>query len=333
MLTGGDVAGRVLLTGVGGQVGGAVVPLLKRFAEERGLEVVAPVRGELDLSDAAAVRRYVREVAPRWIVNPAAYTAVDKAEKEPELAYAINAEAVKVLGEEAKALGAAVISFSTDYVFPGDGERPWVETDATGPLGVYGASKLAGEKALAESGAAYFVFRTSWVYGATGNNFLRTILRFAREREEMKVVADQHGAPTWSESLARLVVHTMARMEDATCKTTSQRRDMGHPDSSRSLAEAVREVGGVYHACDAGETTWFGFAEEFVRLAKVAEPEQRFARLLPIATSDYPTPAKRPLNSRMSCERLRAQLGFTMPKWEDSVAQVMAAIATGSTAS
>jgi dTDP-4-dehydrorhamnose reductase len=315
-MTGGDVAGRVLLTGVGGQVGAAVLPLLKRFAEERGLEVVAPVRSELDLSDAEAVRRYVREVAPRWIVNPAAYTAVDKAEKEPELAYAINAEAVRVIGEEAAALGAAVISFSTDYVFPGDGERPWVETDATGPLGVYGASKLAGEKALAESGAVYFLFRTSWVYGATGNNFLRTILRFAREREEMKVVADQHGAPTWSESLAWLVVHTMAKMEAETSA------------SGRPLADVVREVAGVYHACDAGETTWFGFAEEFVRLAKLAEPQTRFARLLPIPTSEYPTPAKRPLNSRMSCEELQKRLGFAMPRWEESVAKVMEEISS-----
>ena len=308
------MAETVLLTGVGGQVGGAVLPLLQRFAEQRGLEVVAPMRSELDLSDGEAVRRYVREVAPRWIVNPAAYTAVDKAEKEPELAYAINAEAVKLLGEEAKALGAAVISFSTDYVFPGDGERPWMETDATGPLGVYGASKLAGEKALAENGAAYFVFRTSWVYGATGNNFLRTILRFAREREEMKVVADQYGAPTWSESLARLVVHVMGKMEDAAAA------------SEKPLADVVREVGGVYHACDAGETTWFGFAEEFVRLAKLAEPAQRFARLLPLPTSEYPTPAKRPLNSRMSCEKLREHLGFTMPRWEDSVVKVMGAL-------
>jgi dTDP-4-dehydrorhamnose reductase len=272
-------------------------------------EVVAPLRAELDLSDPESVRRAVREVAPRWIVNPGAYTAVDKAEKEPELAYAVNRDAVRVLGEEAAAMGAAVISFSTDYVFPGDGTKPWLETDATGPLGVYGASKLAGEQALAASGAAYMVFRTSWVYGATGNNFLKTILRFAREKEEMKIVADQHGAPTWSEDLALLTVHVMKRMEDAA--------------EGRSLADAVREAGGVYHACDAGETTWFGFANEFVRLAQLKEPEQRFARLLPIPSSEYPTPAKRPLNSRMSCEKLKKELGFTMPEWRESVAQVM----------
>ncbi|QMV19098.1 dTDP-4-dehydrorhamnose reductase [Granulicella sp. 5B5] len=298
------MAGRILLTGVSGQVGAALLPLLQPMGE-----VVAPLRAELDLSDAEGVRRVVREVRPRWIVNPGAYTAVDKAEKEPELAYAVNRDAVRVLGEEAASIGAAVISFSTDYVFPGDGTKPWLETDGTGPLGVYGASKLAGEQALAASGAAYMVFRTSWVYGATGNNFLKTILRFAREKEEMKIVADQHGAPTWSEDLARLTVHVMKRMEDAA--------------EGRSLADTVREAGGVYHACDAGETTWFGFASEFVRLAQLKEPEQRFARLLPIPSSEYPTPAKRPLNSRMNCEKLKKELGFTMPEWRESVAQVI----------
>ncbi len=298
------MAVRILLTGVSGQVGDALLPRLQPMGK-----VVAPLRSELDLSDAEAVRRFVREVAPRWIVNPGAYTAVDKAENEPDLAYAINRDAVRVMGEEAAAIGAAVISFSTDYVFPGDGVQPWVETDATGPLGVYGASKLAGEQALAASGAAHIVFRTSWVYGATGNNFLKTILRFAREKEEMKIVADQHGAPTWSEDLAQLTIHTMKRMEEAA--------------SGRALPDAVREVGGVYHACDAGETTWFGFASEFVRLAQLKEPEQRFARLLPIPSSEYSTPAKRPLNSRLSCEKLRLKLGFTMPNWEASVAQVM----------
>jgi dTDP-4-dehydrorhamnose reductase len=303
------MAGRILLTGVNGQVGGALLPMLQTMSE-----VVAPTRAELDLSDSGAVRAFVREVKPGWIVNPAAYTAVDKAEKEPELAYAINCEAVKVLGEEAAALGVPVISFSTDYVFPGDGTRPWVETDEPGPLGVYGASKLAGERALAESGAAHIVFRTSWVYGATGNNFLKTILRFARERDEMKVVADQHGAPTWSEDLARLVVHTISKMEaDAAA-------------NGKTLAETVAAKGGVYHACDAGETTWFGFASEFVRLAQLAEPEQRFARLVPIPSSEYPTPATRPSNSRVSCERLKRELGFAMPEWEESVKKVMGQI-------
>jgi dTDP-4-dehydrorhamnose reductase len=298
--------GRILLTGVNGQVGGALLPLLRA----RG-EVVAPTRSELDLADGEAIARLVREVRPRWIVNPAAYTAVDRAESEKELAFAVNADAVRVLSEEAAKVGAAVISFSTDYVFAGDGERPWVETDATGPLGVYGASKLAGEQALAVTGAAHVVFRTSWVYGATGKNFLLTILKLAREREELKVVGDQFGAPTWSEDLARLTLHTMDKAEAVSAERAC------------SLTEAVRGLGGVYHACDAGETTWFGFAEEFLRIAHKAEPEQRFARLVPIATAEYPTPARRPRNSRMDCGRLERELGFRMPAWQTSVARVM----------
>jgi dTDP-4-dehydrorhamnose reductase len=308
------VTGPILLTGINGQVGGATLPLLAALSND--LTVLAPTRRELDMSDAAALRSFVRETQPGWIVNTAAYTAVDKAESEPELAYAINAEALRVLGEEAAAIGAAVISFSTDYVFPGIGDRPWVETDATGPLGVYGASKLAGEQALAASCPAHFLFRTSWVYGAIGNNFLRTILRLAKQREEMKIVADQHGAPTWSEDLAQLTVHTISRAEKEAAA------------SRRPVAEVAAEMGGLYHACAAGETTWFGFASEFLRLASLAQPQQKFARLIPIPSNEYPTPAKRPLNSRMSCEKLRTRLGFAMPEWQESVAQVMARVAT-----
>jgi dTDP-4-dehydrorhamnose reductase len=296
----------ILLTGINGQVGGQLLPLLQSLGK-----VVAPTRSELDLTDSHAIREFVRKVQPGWIVNPAAYTAVDKAEKEPELAFAINAVAPGVLGQEAAILRAPVLHFSTDYVFAGDGTLPWVETDQTGPLGVYGASKLAGEEALAASGASHMVFRTSWVYGATGNNFLKTILRFAREKEEMKIVADQHGAPTWSRDLARLVAYTISRSERAAV-------EQGIP-----LAEAVSPLNGIYHACNAGFTTWFGFAQEFVRLAQAAEPLQRFARLLPIAASEYPTPARRPSNSRMSCEKL-SKLGFTMPSWQISTAAVVA---------
>lgn len=301
--------GPILLTGVNGQVGGALLLLLQKMGD-----VVAPTRAELDLADAEAIRSYVQTVKPRWIVNPAAYTAVDKAETEPTLAFAINAEAPRVLGEEAAKIGAPVLHFSTDYVFSGGGSTPWVETDATGPLGVYGASKLAGEQGLAASGAAYAIFRTSWVYGATGNNFLRTILRLAREREELKIVADQNGAPTWSHDLAMLVTHTIERMENAAQQTGA------------SLAEAVKPFSGIYHACNGGATTWFGFAEEFLRLARAAEPEQSFARLIPIATAEYPTPAARPQNSRMNCEKLERELGFAMPSWQKSLAGAMAEI-------
>lgn len=301
-----SVPGPILLTGVNGQVGGECLPLLRTMGE-----VVAPLRAELDMSDADAVRAYVRKVKPRWIVNPAAYTAVDKAESDAEAANAVNEDAVKALAEEAVKLGAPVLHFSTDYVFAGGGTEPWREDDPTAPLGVYGASKLAGEQALAASGVPYLVFRTSWVYGAQGKNFLLTILRFAREKEEMKIVADQHGAPTSARDLARLVAHVIARFEAEAAST-------GKP-----LAEVVMPFSGVYHACDAGFTTWFGFAEEFVRLAREAEPDQRFARLLPITTAEYPTPAKRPSNSRMGCEKLKSDLGFAMPTWQESTAEIM----------
>lgn len=300
------VPGTILLTGVNGQVGGECLPLLQALGE-----VVAPLRAELDMSDPAAVRAYVQKVKPRWIVNPAAYTAVDKAESDVEASNLINRDAVKALAEEAAKLGAPVLHFSTDYVFAGGGTEPWREDDPTAPLGVYGASKREGEQALEASGAPYMVFRTSWVYGARGKNFLLTILRFAREKEEMKIVADQHGAPTSARDLARLVAHVITRFE-------SEAAAAGKP-----LAEVVMPFSGVYHACDAGFTTWFGFAEEFVRLAREAEPEQRFAKLLPITTAEYPTPAKRPSNSRMSCDKLKGDLGFAMPTWQESTAEIM----------
>jgi len=273
--------------------------------------VLAPARSELDLSDAESIRRFIREARPDWIINPAAYTAVDKSESEPELAYAINADAPRALGEAAAELGIPVIHFSTDYVFDGSGTRPWVEDDMTGPLGVYGASKLAGERALAESGAAYLIFRTSWVYSSGGKNFLRTILHLAQEKPELRIVNDQHGAPTWSRDLARLVVHVMEKIAERSTL------------NGESVQDGVRSVQGVYHAAGSGETTWFGFAGEFLRLAEAARPEMQLARLVPIVASEYPTPARRPYNSRLNCSRLEEVFGFTMPAWEQSAASVI----------
>ena len=299
-------AGPILLTGVNGQVGGALLPLLQSLGE-----VVAPTRAELDLADAEAIRAFVRELKPRWIVNPAAYTAVDKAETDVAAAFALNRDAPRVLGEEAARCGSAVLHFSTDYVFSGDGTVPWREDDAPAPLGVYGASKLAGEQALAASDAAHMIFRTSWVFGPRGKNFLLTILRFARERPELKIVADQYGAPTSACDLARLIEHTIRQCEAQAAKTGG------------SLPDTVRERGGIFHACDAGETTWFGFAEEFIRLAQQAEPQHTFATLTPISTADYPTPAKRPANSRMDGSKLERVVGFAMPSWQAATKEVM----------
>jgi dTDP-4-dehydrorhamnose reductase len=296
--------GRILLTGATGQVGGQLLETLKSLGE-----VVVPTRSEMDLASAASVQNMIRSIRPRWIVNPGAYTAVDKAESEPELAYAINTEAVRVVGQEARTSGAGVIHFSTDYVFDGLGKTPYVETDATGPMSVYGASKLAGEKALAESGAAHIVFRTSWVYGAQGKNFLLTILKLARERSTLRVVADQYGAPTWSRDLARMTAHVIGQCEAAL--------------RGRELTDVLADVGGIYHAAGGGETTWYGFATEAVRLEREREPDVPFAEVVPITTKEYPTPAKRPANSRMQCGKLADQFGWKMMNWRDSLQKVL----------
>lgn len=296
--------GRILLTGATGQVGGELLKLLKLLGE-----VVAPTRSQMDLANASSVRETIRAVRPRWIVNPGAYTAVDKAELEPDSAYAINAEAVRVMGQEARTIGAGVIHFSTDYVFDGSGSAPYRETDATRPVSVYGASKLEGEIALTESGAGFLIFRTSWVYGAQGKNFLLTILKLARERETLRVVADQYGAPTWSRDLAKMTAEVIGQ-----CEATAR---------GRELAGVLADVGGVYHAAGGGETTWHGFAAEAVVLRREAEPGAPFAKIEAITTAEYPTPAKRPANSRMDCSRLTERFGWKMMDWRDSLRKVL----------
>ena len=296
--------GVILLTGSTGQVGRELLRTLAPLGE-----VVAPTRSEMDLSDSESVRKQIRIARPRWIVNPAAYTAVDKAESEPELAYAINAEAVRAIGEEARRIGAAVIHFSTDYVFRGTGDTPYVETDVAEPASVYGASKLAGEKSLAGTGSAHCIFRTSWVYGGHGKNFLLTILKAARERERLPVVADQHGAPTWSRDLARMTARAIERMEAWA--------------NGRELQETQSEWSGVYHAAGAGETTWYGFATEAIRLERERKPGVKLAEVDAITTAEYPTPAKRPANSRLNCGKLEARFGLRMMDWRESLGEVM----------
>jgi dTDP-4-dehydrorhamnose reductase len=287
----------ILITGAAGQVGGELARVLAPLGP---LHLVA--RDQLDLTSPDAIRRLVREVQPRWIVNAAAYTAVDRAESEPELACAVNARAPGILGEEAVKIGAAVLHFSTDYVFNGLGERPYTEDDPTGPLGVYGTSKLEGERELAASGAAHLIFRTSWVYGATGKNFLLTVLRVARERQRMSIVDDQHGAPTWTRELARMAATVLTAAPDA---------------------ESARAYQGIYHAAGQGETTWFGFAQEALRLRRLQEPAAQFAELIPIPTSAYPTPARRPANSRLNCDKLAQTFGFHLMPWQQALKQVL----------
>jgi dTDP-4-dehydrorhamnose reductase len=311
----GEARARILVTGGSGQVGGELVRALAALGE-----VVVPSRTELDLSDEASVRAMVRQIKPRWIVNPGAYTAVDRAESEPVLAYAVNATAVRALGEEAKGVGAAVVHFSTDYVFDGQGATPYMEGDPVHPTSVYGASKLAGEQELARSGAAHLIFRTSWVYGATGKNFLLTILKAARERDRLRVVADQHGAPTWSRDLARMTAHVIGECERRSAGS-------GTRDGLAGLLDAVAQVGGVYHAAGAGETTWYGFAAEAVRQQAERTPEIRMAEIDPIATVEYPTPARRPANSRLDCRKLKETFGWSMMRWEESLRAVLAELA------
>lgn len=278
----------ILLTGVNGQVGFELARTLQGLGK-----VVALDRSALDLGDLDQVRKVVREVKPQWIVNPAAYTAVDKAEADVAAAMRLNAEAPAVLAEEAKRLGAALIHYSTDYVFDGTKEMAYVETDAVNPQNVYGKSKLAGEQAIQASSCAHLILRTSWVYGTRGKNFLLTMLRLGAERDELSVVADQIGAPTWSNTIATLSAHILSQA------TTS------------STSDWWNEKSGIYHLTASGSTSWHGFAEAIFEYSDL--PKKPVVK--PIPASSYPTPAVRPGNSRMSNDKLANAFGVRAPDW------------------
>jgi dTDP-4-dehydrorhamnose reductase len=256
---------------------------------------------DIDFSRPDTIRDAIRAVQPSVIVNAAAYTAVDKAEAAPETAWAINAAGPGIIAEEAQRLGALMIHYSTDYVYDGSKQSPWVETDAPNPLNVYGKSKLAGDQAIAAVGGDYLILRTSWVYGARGGNFLLTMLRLAKERSELRIVDDQTGSPTTSESIAQ-----------ATAQILAQVTRPGHGLDGRS---------GVYHLTSSGQTTWFGFAKQFLSKQPVCPT------LTPIPSSEYPVPAKRPVNSVLSCQRLAETFGVRMPSWESSLDLVLEALA------
>jgi dTDP-4-dehydrorhamnose reductase len=284
---------KILVTGVNGQVGFELVRSLQGLGQ-----VVAMTREQADLSNLDQLRSIVQTIRPALIVNPAAYTAVDRAESEPELAMRVNGEAPGVLAEEAKKIGAALIHYSTDYVFNGDKEGAYVEDDPTDPQNVYGRSKLAGEQAIAASGVNHLIFRTSWVYGARGKNFLLTMLRLGAERPELKIVADQFGAPTWSNTIATLTSHAVAQAFAAS--------DSGEWWSERS---------GVYHLTASGSTSWQGFAEAIFDTAALEKRPQ----VTGIPAADYPTPARRPSNSRMSNDKFARVFGLRSPDWKDAL--------------
>jgi dTDP-4-dehydrorhamnose reductase len=283
---------RILMTGVTGQVGGA---LASRLAGTHA--VVAANRDVLDLSTPAAIAGRLDELAPNLIINPAAYTAVDRAEDERELAFRINAEAPGTIARWAAARSVPLVHFSTDYVFDGSGERPWREDDRTGPLSAYGASKLAGEDAVRAAGGTHLIIRTSWVYAAKGANFLRTIVRLAAERKELRIVADQCGAPTSAEVIAEAVSGILAA-------------------GGAPLAVRFAAAGGLVNVATSGVTSWHGFAVAIVDGLKVRGVPIAVGDVVPIRTEDYPTKAKRPANSRLDLSRLKRVFGIETPAWD-----------------
>jgi dTDP-4-dehydrorhamnose reductase len=292
---------KILLTGKNGQVGWE----LQRTLASLG-DVVAVGHREMDLADPDSIRKIIREVRPGLIVNAAAYTAVDKAESEPDLAMAVNGVAPGIMAEEAKRLKAAIIHYSTDYVFDGAKERPYVEDDAPNPLNVYGRTKLAGEQAIQATEAPHLILRASWVYGVRGRNFLLTILRLAREKRELKIVDDQIGAPTWSRMLAEVTSQMVVQFFSPLCRP----------------AISLADISGIYHAAPAGSTSWHGFAAKILEGVS-RQVLQASPKLTPIPTSKYPLPATRPQNSCLSNEKLARTFGLAIPSWEEPLAMCL----------
>lgn len=297
---------KILITGRTGQVSFELRRTLASLGEVVAIGVdSSPMR--LDLADADSIRNVIEAFEPELIVNAGAYTAVDRAEQERDRAYAINAQGPAILAEQAKNIGAGLIHFSTDYVYPGDASTPYQETDTTGPQGVYGASKLAGDEAIVASGIPHYILRTAWVYGNRGGNFMLTMLRLMKERELVRVVNDQVGAPTWSRLIAETTALMIAKSLNAQGKF-----DPG----SRS---------GIYHFTSAGQGSWFDFASA-IRENAIASgllPES-CALLEPIPSSEYPTPAKRPAYSVLSNAKLNETFGLQMPDWREALALCMA---------
>jgi len=285
-------AWKILLIGKEGQVGGELSSLLQSFGD-----LVICGEEDLDLTQVDRIRDMLHSVQPHVIVNAAAYTAVDKAEKEPDLALAVNGTAPAILAEEAKKLGAALVHFSTDYVFDGEKQEPYTEKDSPNPLGVYGRTKLAGDEAILSTGLPHFIFRTSWVYGLKGNNFLLTIQRLAKERDELKIVDDQTGSPTWCRTIAQTTANVLSQVL---------------PQDSPGNLSRFEQASGLYNLVCSGQTSWFGFARAILEESSLLQD----TKLTPIPTSEYPTPAKRPKNSTLSTKKLKSAFGIVPPAWD-----------------
>jgi dTDP-4-dehydrorhamnose reductase len=307
---------RILVVGRNGQVASELALTLPTLGE-----VLCAGRELADATQPAKVRALVQDFRPDLIINASAYTAVDKAESEPASAQALNVDAVALLAELAKSANIPLIHYSTDYVFDGSGTRPWVETDATGPQGVYARTKLEGEEAIRTSGCAHFIFRTAWVYGHFGANFYKTMNRLAREREELRVVGDQMGSPTWSYMIAlatsQIVAQGMRAASEARAGATGAA-------AKTALVDFVRERSGVYHMSAAGACSWYEFAREIVATDPRAA-EHKCKTVTRITTADFPTPAKRPANSVLSNEKCLATFGIRLPDWKLQLAMVQAA--------
>ena len=294
---------KILLLGKNGQVGWelqrSLAPLGELVALDRAGDAARGRCG--DLQDLDGLRATVMALRPDVIVNAAAHTAVDKAQSETELAHRLNAEAPAVLAEAAQAAGAALVHYSTDYVFDGSGNTPWVESAPTGPLNVYGQTKLDGERAIAAACARHLILRTSWVYAARGGNFAKTMLRLAAERERLTVIDDQFGAPTGAELIADVTAHAI-----------------------RQLLQRPQDAG-IYHLAAGGETTWNGYARYVVDTARAIKPELKLAvqEVAPVPTSAFPTPAQRPHNSRLDTMRLQQTFGLRLPAWQQGVARML----------
>ncbi|MBT9590036.1 MAG: dTDP-4-dehydrorhamnose reductase [Thiobacillus sp.] len=291
---------KILLFGKNGQVGWELQRSLAPLGE---LVALASDSQALcgDLADLAGIARTVRAVAPDVIVNAAAHTAVDQAEREPERARTLNALAPGVLAQEAQRCGAWLVHYSTDYVFDGSGDAPWRETDPTGPLNVYGQTKLEGEAAIRAAGCRHLIFRTSWVYAARGGNFAQTMLRLARERDSLAVINDQIGAPTGADLLADVTAHAI--------RTAMQRP----------------ELGGLYHLAAGGQTSWYDYARFVIEFARQVGVQIKVApeAIQPVSSSAFPTAARRPLNSRLDTRNLQTTFGLHLPHWQDGIARML----------